>query len=87
MFTVNMYLNKEFEGGATRFYFEEEGKEGERETRMDVEALRAATGSACVFDHSTKSYLHDGEEVTKGVKYLLRTDGMYRKTAIDGGQD
>ncbi len=65
--TVMLYLNDagEFEGGATRFY------EGER-----VAAVAARAGQAIVFDHRL---WHDGEAVSGGVKYVMRTDVMYRE--------
>lgn len=71
-FTLNIYLNQEFEGGATRFF--DDPTDRSRITR----SIQPQTGLALVFDHRHKSYVHDGEEVTGGRKYLLRTDVMYR---------
>ena len=64
--TVMLYLNDagEFVGGATRFY---DGPE--------VEAVPPREGQAIVFDHRL---WHDGEAVSAGVKYVMRTDVMYR---------
>jgi len=74
IFTVNIYLNgqPDFEGGATRFFLNQ--KDSEKVTN----ALRPKSGDALVFNHSTKCYLHDGERLESGVKYLLRTDAMYK---------
>lgn len=63
--TVMLYLNdaREFVGGATRFY------------ETGVEGVAPGEGQAIVFDHRI---WHDGEAVTSGVKYVMRTDVMYR---------
>lgn len=34
------------------------------------------TGMALIFNHDT---LHEGEPVTKGTKYIIRTEVMYRR--------
>eukprot|EP00465_Bigelowiella_longifila_P002784 CAMPEP_0185254854 /NCGR_PEP_ID=MMETSP1359-20130426/3800_1 /TAXON_ID=552665 /ORGANISM="Bigelowiella longifila, Strain CCMP242" /LENGTH=356 /DNA_ID=CAMNT_0027838297 /DNA_START=56 /DNA_END=1126 /DNA_ORIENTATION=- len=74
IFTVNIYLNghPDFEGGATRFFLNQEDSE------KVTTALKPKCGDALVFNHSTKCYLHDGERLESGVKYLLRTDAMYK---------
>jgi prolyl 4-hydroxylase len=59
-FTFMMYLNDNFEGGATSF----------RELK-----IQPKQGMALIFLHNL---YHEGSEVTKGVKYVLRTDVMYR---------
>lgn len=61
--TVQIYLNDRFKGGCTRFIC------GGR--HYDV---KPRTGSALIFDHDM---LHEGSEVTGGVKYSVRTDVMY----------
>lgn len=68
MYTVNIYLNDDFEGGATRFYL----------NRDDVIPLRMPRGSAVIFRQLPfREYLHDGARVESGYKYLMRTDVMY----------
>lgn len=64
--TVMVYLNGAggFVGGATRFY--EDGA---------VDAVPPREGQAIVFDHRI---WHEGEAVSAGVKYVMRTDVMYR---------
>jgi len=64
--TVMLYLNDagEFVGGATRFFDDA------------PESIAPREGQAIVFDHRQ---WHDGEAVTKGVKYVMRTDVMYRR--------
>jgi len=60
--TLMVYLNEGFGGGATRF--------------LDYELeVTPKTGMALLFQHRI---LHEGCEVTSGVKYVLRSDIMYR---------
>jgi hypothetical protein len=74
--TVMAYLNDGFDGGRTRFY---DGRDGRMETAVEPRA-----GRAVVFDHAL---WHDGEAVTRGRKYVLRTDVLYRREgpAAPGG--
>ena len=69
--TVMFYLNddREFEGGHTRFYENRFCSE----IQLDVAPRE---GLAIIFDHD---YWHDGQEVTSGTKYVLRTDVLYRR--------
>jgi len=60
--TLMVYLNDGFGGGKTRFH------------DFDVDVV-PRTGSALLFQHRL---LHEGCEVTSGVKYVLRSDVMYR---------
>eukprot|EP00854_Cymbomonas_tetramitiformis_P010091 gene10091-11943_t len=74
-------------GGATRFFgdFDAENEAALRD-KADQDADNAAilslkpeTGTASVFRQTPGArILHDGEEVVTGVKYLLRTDVMYK---------
>lgn len=73
--TLMLYLNdhSEFQGGHTRFY----------EDRWDERVVRSVppeTGTGIVFEHAL---WHDGQSVTNGVKYVLRTDVMYRRADGD----
>ena len=63
--TFMVYLNEGFEGGETLFL--------EPKTTIVPKA-----GMALLFQHPL---LHEGCEVTSGVKYVLRSDVMYRKAA------
>lgn len=78
--SLMIFLNAEFEGGATRFF---EGKDksqrrGEgRGRKFDNRvrfALHPEIGGAVVFDHLL---LHEGAEVTAGVKYAVRSDMIF----------
>jgi len=64
-----IYLNDDFEGGSTIFQVES----------LPGGLLRVApkTGMALLFRHDDV-LLHSGELVTRGKKYVLRTDVMYR---------
>jgi predicted 2-oxoglutarate/Fe(II)-dependent dioxygenase YbiX len=69
-FMVYLNSNREFEGGSTRFF-----------TSSDVTAVPLArvtpqTGALIVFDHSL---WHDGEIVTRGTKFIMRSDILYEK--------
>lgn len=68
--TVMLYLNDhtEFEGGATRFYADRFIE------KVDFE-IPPQQGQAIVFSHSC---WHDGQAVTHGAKYVLRTDVLYQ---------
>lgn len=63
-YTYMVYLNEEFEGGETRFFVEPEV------------VIKPKTGSSLFFQHPI---IHEGSEVFAGVKYVLRTDLIYRR--------
>lgn len=64
LLTFMVYLNDGYEGGTTNFY----------SFSKDIIAT-PQRGRALLFQHHL---LHEGAEVTKGVKYVLRSDVMYR---------
>jgi len=59
-----VYLNDDFEGGETSFF-----------TKPEV-VVKPVAGDAVLFQHPL---VHEGSVVTSGVKYVARTDIMYRK--------
>lgn len=63
--TVQIYLNDKFKGGTTRFVC------GER--YYDVQPRK---GSALIFDHDLP---HEATPVTRGQKYSVRTDIMFKR--------
>lgn len=72
-YTVNVYLNAvdAAHGGHTRFYTD-------RNT-IDL-SVQPEPGLAVLFLQPPRAMLrHDGDELRSGVKYLLRTDVMYRR--------
>lgn len=73
--TFIVYLNDDFEGGETTFFVPQPSLEGALESRP----VRPRVGCATVFPHGDTGVplLHEGSSVTKGTKYLLRTDVVY----------
>eukprot|EP01006_Ploeotia_vitrea_P024601 TRINITY_DN57433_c0_g1_i1.p1 TRINITY_DN57433_c0_g1~~TRINITY_DN57433_c0_g1_i1.p1 ORF type:complete len:550 (+),score=47.83 TRINITY_DN57433_c0_g1_i1:40-1689(+) len=72
-YTVNLYLNDEgteFEGGTTTFFETIHSKD-------PMFAIRPMAGMALVFTQ-TRHNPHAGEVLTKGKKYITRTDVMYK---------
>ena len=65
-YTYMIYLNDGFAGGETIFFVEPEV------------IIRPRVGAALIFQHPI---IHEGSEVMAGVKYVVRTDLMYRRTA------
>lgn len=79
-----IYLNDEFNGGGTRFFFPKEGvKRGPRMSLEDfnVEEVPAERGAAICFFHGEHelSPLHEGALVQAGTKYIIRSDVLYRR--------
>ena len=67
-YTVLIYLNEGFEGGETSFATSPE------------KVIVPKTGLCAVFQHPI---IHSGDEVVSGIKYVLRTDVMYRLPSKD----
>ncbi len=67
--TFMLYLNDaaEFSGGDTRFF-------ASRTAEAVTHRVTPAAGSVVLFDHDL---WHDGETVTDGVKFILRSDLLY----------
>ncbi|CAF0891598.1 unnamed protein product [Adineta ricciae] len=65
--TVQLYLNEDFQGGETTFIHSLEPKKNVR--------CIPRTGMVLIFQHDL---IHEGSALTKGRKYTLRTDVMYR---------
>jgi predicted 2-oxoglutarate/Fe(II)-dependent dioxygenase YbiX len=67
LLTLLFFLNDDFEGGETRFRFSDGAN-------MQEFAVKPVRGMALVFRHAI---WHEGSAVTRGRKYVLRTDVMY----------
>jgi prolyl 4-hydroxylase len=65
-YTFMVYLNENFEGGETVFFVEPEV------------VIKPRAGAGLLFQHPI---IHEGSEVSSGIKYVLRTDLMYRGSA------
>jgi predicted 2-oxoglutarate/Fe(II)-dependent dioxygenase YbiX len=76
--TCMLYLNDsgEFSGGATRYYAERSEGSGL------LGVVRPEAGTLIVFDHEL---WHDGEAVTSGTKYVMRTDVLYERESLGHG--
>lgn len=61
-FSLLVYLNEGYSGGETQF-------------RQEDLMIKPITGMALLFEHDL---WHQGVEITKGIKYVLRTDVVYR---------
>ncbi len=76
-----LYLSDDCEGGETRFFERKDrasrrGKHrGRKFNNRERFAVAPRVGSALVFDHLL---LHEGAAVTRGVKYAMRSDVIYR---------
>lgn len=67
LFTLNIFLNEDFEGGETDFF------EQSRESITLRHSVIPKTGRAALF---WADQLHCGNTVTKGFKYLIRSSVM-----------
>ncbi|THY63307.1 prolyl 4-hydroxylase [Aureobasidium pullulans] len=74
LYTFLIYLNDEFEGGETSFFIP-----SVREGVMNAYPVKPIMGSVAVFPHgeAAGALLHEGTGVTKGAKYIIRTDVEY----------
>ena len=73
-FTVLIYLSNVSEGGETVFY----GSHGSNPSDADALRVQPRKGACLVHAHGVRCLTHEGAEVKKGVKYLLRTDVAFR---------
>ena len=77
MFTVNIYMNGGFEGGNTTMFIGGSGSSPSAITSYDIVP---EPGLCLIFRQPpAKSYLHKGQTVTGGEKYLFRSDVMYEE--------
>lgn len=68
-FTLLLYLNEVNLGGETVFY------DGSKKAVLTVSPV---AGLALIHGHGERCMLHEGRSVKRGVKYLLRTDVLYK---------
>lgn len=75
-YTFMIYLNEVKDGGATHFLSDSSNPPRGR----ILEKLQPEPGMLLIFQHNI---YHEGEELNKGVKYLMRSDIMYELVKID----
>ena len=77
-----IYLNDNYEGGSTNFYKEPmdsklNGKKGSINREKDlIASVSPKTGKALIFTHES---FHEGAEILKGSKYIIRTESRIFK--------
>jgi hypothetical protein len=76
-YTCLIYLNdaSEFDGGETSFFWPS-SKDGVLIKR----GISPKSGAFLFFPHGNKALVHEGSAVTKGFKYVIRTDVLYYKS-------
>ncbi len=74
--TLIFYLNDDFEGGETKFY---KWQGGRYNNDTPTHIITPRKGQALLFAHKQ---FHEGAAVVSGVKYVLRTDVMYRAICL-----
>jgi len=80
-----LYLNDDFEGGATNFYQENQLHYRQADPDKVIYSFRPQAGDALIFN---SAILHAGEQVVKGNKYIMRSEVMYSFVSSDtGGHD
>lgn len=77
-YTFMIYLNGGFNGGATNFLSDAATPSVERGSVL--ESLAPEAGMLLVFEHNI---YHEGEKLDTGVKYMMRTDVMYKLECVD----
>ena len=70
-----IYLNDDFEGGATRFFKEDQPHYCPGDPDKVIYSFRPTVGDALVFN---SCITHDGAKLSQGEKYILRSEVMYR---------
>jgi len=76
--TLLIYLNEDYEGGETRFFPDKQHCRFLRdvENKVPTFIIKPKTGRALVNIHNV---LHEGSSVTRGTKYVVRTDILFEK--------
>ncbi|CAM4757593.1 unnamed protein product [Rotaria magnacalcarata] len=72
--TIMAYLNDSYTGGHTNFL------DDNTKPHDITYALKPETGMVLIFQHDL---FHEGETVSTGKKYIMRSDVMYKRTLIE----
>lgn len=81
LYTFMIYLNGGFDGGATNF-LSDSATAGPR--GRVLASLPPQAGMLLVFEHNI---YHEGEELRTGVKYMMRSDLMYKLDPVKSEHD
>ncbi|WP_196889596.1 2OG-Fe(II) oxygenase [Aureivirga sp. CE67] len=80
-YTYLILLSDDFEGGSTEFMVSKSDptKPARIESDMNIVKIRTPKGAILCFPHGTHPLhcLHSSEKITKGVKYIIRTDILF----------
>lgn len=80
-YTFLILLSDDFEGGATQFMVSKSdpNQPAPHEDDMNLVNIRTPRGGVLCFPHGTHPLhcLHSSEEITKGTKYIIRTDILF----------
>jgi len=76
--TLLIYLNDDYEGGETLFYSNDDHCRYQRgnDGKTPRFTIKPNAGQALINIHNI---VHEGSQVTHGVKYVLRTDVLFEK--------
>jgi predicted 2-oxoglutarate/Fe(II)-dependent dioxygenase YbiX len=81
LMTFIIFLNDDFDGGATRFRVSatDPGKPARRDARFKEVDVRTPQGGVLCFPHGLHPLhcIHSGEVVTRGDKYIIRSDVLF----------
>ncbi|MEH6452497.1 MAG: 2OG-Fe(II) oxygenase [Psychromonas sp.] len=81
MYTFLIFLSDDYEGGHTQFLVNSENSElpGQRQENSETVNVRTPAGSVLCFPHGTHPLhcLHGSESITRGVKYIIRSDVLF----------
>lgn len=79
--TFLIFLNDDFDGGATRFLVnaDDPSKPADRRGRIAEIDVRTPAGGALCFPHGPHPLhcIHSSEPITRGTKYIIRTDVLF----------
>ncbi len=80
-YTFLILLSDDFKGGATQFMVSKSDptKPARLESDINVVNVRTPRGGVLCFPHGTHPLhcLHSSEEITEGIKYIVRTDILF----------
>ncbi|MEO1009932.1 MAG: oxidoreductase [Bacteroidota bacterium] len=80
-YTFLILLSDDFDGGATQFMVSKSDpkKPARLQSDLNVVNVRTPRGGVLCFPHGTHPLhcLHSSEEITRGIKYIIRTDILF----------